>query len=450
MFVSSFLSPCLFHACITHTDFLHILQLGIQGLSTASSTDDKLKEDTAINSTSANKMTDGLEGGAIEGQSNRLRIDETKHIPKMSDPITNRIREILNNKNLSSETKTEMIKNMILASQKQKHLIKERTVLPPANKVFLSGAGANEGTELDTEATPKVRLNRRENRFLPPETRQQRRRQQQQQQPSDRSNEREAVKGEEADTEEEEEDKKEDEEGEEEEEEEEEEGSETERRSVREAETEKKGGKRGGVDDASISGPKEKRKKEGEEETKNRKVTSHWKTRSDSGSEEEEEGNDEMEGKHEEEGEEEMDSDDDRINAHFFGLIDEIEDTCARNRVPVPSRRLRDIATRLSNYLSVCVAKGFRSQDSKFVLSVKREELVYKRSGKLSDIKFPMDKLLATLTLSTESLFRFLKASNKKVTCYTPHKKFFIRKLVRLSDIFIRSIPCKKIRELCT
>ena len=189
------------------------------------------------------------------------------------------------------------------------------------------------------------------------------------------------------------------------------------------------------------------RNKGGKEDTKG--VTLHRETRSNSDSEEER-GDDEMEGQDEEGEEEEIDNDDKGIYAHFSGLIEEIENLCRLNRVPIPSNRLRDIATRLSSYLSVCVAKGFRSRDSKFVLSVKREKLVYKRSGKMSDIEFPMDKLLATLTLSTESLFKFLKARSKKVTCYTPHEKFFIRKLVRLSDIFIKNIPCKKIRELCT
>ena len=143
------------------------------------------------------------------------------------------------------------------------------------------------------------------------------------------------------------------------------------------------------------------------------------------------------------------DSDDEKIYAHFFSLIKTIQDTCKKQKIPVPTRRLTDITAGLSRYLSVCHTNGFRSKDDKFFLSVVSGTMSYKKST-LDTIEFPLEKLLASLTLSTESLFKFLKARNKNVACYTRDEKYFLRKLVRLSDIFIRNIPCKKIRELCT
>ena len=122
--------------------------------------------------------------------------------------------------------------------------------------------------------------------------------------------------------------------------------------------------------------------------------------------------------------------------------------TCKNHKIPVPTKRLKSIAQNISQYLSVCVSYGFKSRDNRFLLHVKNGQMICQKSS-LSTIHFPLDKLLATLTLSTESLFKFLKAQNKKVACYTSDEKFFIRKLVRLSDIFIKNIPCKKIRELC-
>ena len=122
--------------------------------------------------------------------------------------------------------------------------------------------------------------------------------------------------------------------------------------------------------------------------------------------------------------------------------------TCKKHKIPVPSKRLRSIAQSITQYLPTCVPYGFKSRDDKFFLRVKDGQMGCRKNS-ISTISFPVNKLLASLTLSTESLFRFLKATNKKVACYTMDEKFFIRKLVRQSDIYINTIPCKKIRELC-
>ena len=143
------------------------------------------------------------------------------------------------------------------------------------------------------------------------------------------------------------------------------------------------------------------------------------------------------------------DSDDEKIYAHFSALIKTIEDTCKKQKIPVPTKRLTNIAACLSKHLPMCYTNGFRSKDDRFFLSVINGTMSYKKST-LDTIEFPLEKLLASLTLSTESLFKFLKARNKHVACYTRDEKYFLRKLVRLSDIFIKNIPCKKIRELCT
>ena len=349
---------------------------------------------------------------------------ETKHV--MKDPIKEKLQDIINNKQLSIELKTELIKDMIMANQKQKDLQKQREHLPAANKVFLSGAGetVSKHTNIKNETssnTEKIQMSRRDNRLLPPKQR-----------PRQGKTGRRCEEGLRNEGKEEEEEDQEE--------------SETESNSGKERKIAWNGSsKRNGTNEGLEEDEEDVEEEEEEEEEAG-----------DDGEEEEEGDELRNESTENESNDEELDDDEDQDSndeegphVHFLALTNKIEQTCKRHKIPVPTKRLKNIIEILTKYLPISVQNGFRSDDNKFALSIKGQKLMYKEAGR-STVSFPLIKLLATLTLSTESLFKFLKAYNRKVVSYTSNEKLFIRKLVRLSDIFIKNIPCKRIRDLCT
>ena len=92
---------------------------------------------------------------------------------------------------------------------------------------------------------------------------------------------------------------------------------------------------------------------------------------------------------------------------------------------------------------------GYESKDRRFLLK-SNGDIHYQSDTKQIVVK--LQKLLITLSYNTVGLFRFLQAvskGNSGVTPYSGDEKSFIRVFVSSSGFGRKHIPCSKVRQLC-
>ena len=144
------------HFIVHEKDFLKILHLSIKSLK------DKQQEPKP-SSTEQQPTTSNTEQQSTGAGNNRLEEEEEnskKYLEKKrdllnssektsntmneeNDKLSKRIKNIIKNNNLSPDTKTEIIHDLIITTQKKKILAIERDKIPSRNSMLLSGAGNN-------------------------------------------------------------------------------------------------------------------------------------------------------------------------------------------------------------------------------------------------------------------------------------------------------------------
>ena len=99
-----------------------------------------------------------------------------------------------------------------------------------------------------------------------------------------------------------------------------------------------------------------------------------------------------------------------------------------------------------SKYFSQRKARGIKSKDGQFQLL--RSFLIWhNESQPRNSSKIKITKFLATLSLDTRTLFRFLKQWRQGF--YTQEERRLIKAVVRDSNFPLHTIPSLKVRRLC-
>ena len=124
---------------------------------------------------------------------------------------------------------------------------------------------------------------------------------------------------------------------------------------------------------------------------------------------------------------------------------------CKNSKIPISTtskRVLHSLATRIGQYLSNRVKEGWESSDRRFLLT---NDAFIHYTHHITVAKMSLQKLYASLLLGTTKLFRYLESASKKgaVKKYTFAEKTLISNLVRLAKIRPKFIGCAKIRRLC-
>ena len=126
---------------------------------------------------------------------------------------------------------------------------------------------------------------------------------------------------------------------------------------------------------------------------------------------------------------------------------------CKTHRIALQhssNKRIISITKTMTKYFSLTIKDGYlESVDRRFTLSP-HGLVIYQHDTK--EIKMSILKLIASLTLTTSKLFRFLTSTAypQKLKQYSSSEKLCIRSFVRLTGISRRCIPCLQVRTLCT
>ena len=124
---------------------------------------------------------------------------------------------------------------------------------------------------------------------------------------------------------------------------------------------------------------------------------------------------------------------------------------CKTSMLPLSistKRLLQNLATRMTKYLANRVKEGFESSDRRFVLT---HDGILHYNHHITISKMSLQKVFASLTLGTAKLFRYLESTSRHnvVKRYTNSEKVLLSNLVRLANINPKFIGCVKIRKLC-
>ena len=127
-------------------------------------------------------------------------------------------------------------------------------------------------------------------------------------------------------------------------------------------------------------------------------------------------------------------------------VFSHVETNSAKSNIKIPKTRLTYLEKTLSRYLSEKLPNGrWESLDRRF--SVGLHNMIYFQSRN-REIKMPLHKLAACLSLTKSQLFHYLTAANKRIAPFSIAEKFLIKNIIRLAKIRKTEIPCVKIRNL--
>ena len=170
----------------------------------------------------------------------------------------------------------------------------------------------------------------------------------------------------------------------------------------------------------------------------------------DEDDDDEEEDESEEEGEEEEDDEEEGDNDaKEKTSTLIRRSIGIMKNVCTKAGLTFPIERVTNLWLALRKYLIMSSPEGPESADRRFHLS---HEGFLHFHGRFKDITLPLNKVLASLTLSQTNLFKYVVERGKKdnrPARYTNDEKYLIKNLVRLANLRKSQIPCLKIRAFC-
>ena len=159
----------------------------------------------------------------------------------------------------------------------------------------------------------------------------------------------------------------------------------------------------------------------------------------------------------------EVDDDDDDDDDDVDETIDDIRTpyywandlliTCARQGIALskPAKyRVMSVGKKLGRLFSISIdSNKLETQDRRFYI-LKDGMVHYQYHTK--EIRMPVYKLIASLSLPTSKLFRTLRAISFPIPVkkYSSYDKFLLSTIVDAANISPNSIPCTKLREICS
>ena len=313
--------------------------------------------------------------------------------------LKEKILKILNSDDGTCQSKSAQIMDTILQHRRKRVLELDREKVPPATARFLSEGGSKPKTKTDTKPTKRTeqKVKKRQNLRIKFE---------------------EKTKEEPETTEEEQEEEEEEGEQENEQEGEEEEGEEEEEEEEQ-GDLEENGGE--GTEEVEEEEDDEERRKDSQEAEDNSAEESEPESISNPRQQK-------------------------IIKTRFSNALSRILTILAKKGMSLSDRILNLLDTNLDK-LSFFISGNplFKTTSSLVIYGSKK----FCRSGHPPYIH--MDKLLASLSLPTLSLFRYILGSRVSPKRFTPSEKQIISTIVKLSnEISIASIPSPKIRSICT
>ena len=127
-----------------------------------------------------------------------------------------------------------------------------------------------------------------------------------------------------------------------------------------------------------------------------------------------------------------------------------VKSICTKGRIKIPILKSARLTRVLTNFFSEKCREGHESLNRRFLLTRKHSLVRFQSQAK--EIKMPLTKLIATLSLDQNQLFSFLLTSSKSglhVTPFSKGEKLLIKNFVRFSGLKQRDIACGKIRLIC-
>ena len=148
------------HFLINEKDWLKLIHLAAKSLKqkqpnidTTNSDAEQQARQPDVEQEPTEPETEQQSTGAGISASYNNELEQETMTTEESSKLSKKISKIIKNNNLSPETKTELIHDLIIQTQKKKILTIERDKLPSRNSMLLTGAGNNESADRNNDRT---------------------------------------------------------------------------------------------------------------------------------------------------------------------------------------------------------------------------------------------------------------------------------------------------------